>query len=153
MRVRIKRAVQKWLKGQRGNSLALLLIVCSGSLWTSGTNRGVQCPTAPVQRVTESVETVDASGHVTRQTVTHAPRLGDLAFKQCRCAEKKAAKSQQDVAANEGGLSFLALAVAPPVATLSWLRIKDFPTDSPTSPQLSWCSLASSPPTPPPQFS
>ena len=61
---------------------AMLGFVLSTVLGLGPTTRaGVQCPTATVQTVTVR----DCCGRL----VTRAPRPGEKAFKQCRCAEKK----------------------------------------------------------------
>jgi hypothetical protein len=69
------------------------------------TPNGVQCPTAPIQNMT--VATVKCCGKVV--SITRAPKLGDKAFLQCRCAEKSA--SQQKVAVQTKAQPFFANAI------------------------------------------
>ena len=56
---------------------------------------GVQCPTAPVQKVT--VLTINCCGKLA--CTTRAPKPGDNAFVQCRCAEKSASAQKTVVQA------------------------------------------------------
>jgi hypothetical protein len=56
------------------------------------TRIGVQCPTAPIQKIT--VAAVKCCGKVV--SIKRVPKPGDKAFLQCRCAEKGA--SQQKLA-------------------------------------------------------
>lgn len=81
----------------RGRLAALLMAALFG--WASSTQitactpNGVQCPTAPVQTV---VETLSCCG----KTVGYAQRPvrpGDKGFVQCRCAEKRAAQHSSSV--------------------------------------------------------
>jgi len=69
--------------------LALLFFVCVGSPFSSRTEDGVQCPTAPVQTVMKAIKS--PCGCVIGYRVS-APKPGDKGFVQCRCAEKKSAE-------------------------------------------------------------
>ncbi|MDR3687967.1 MAG: hypothetical protein P4L46_01220 [Fimbriimonas sp.] len=58
------------------------------------TSYGIQCPTAPVQKVTAAVH--DCCGRVVG-AVSRAPRPGEKGFVQCRCAEKKTSVEKSNV--------------------------------------------------------
>ena len=85
------------------------------------TRPGVQCPTAPVQRLVVR----DCCGRV----VSRAPRPGDRVFVQCRCAEKKAASTKATVAQK---ITFLLSEAEPLVAFPSlgagWVRLDYAPS-------------------------
>ncbi|MFI5386049.1 MAG: hypothetical protein ACHQ50_08005 [Fimbriimonadales bacterium] len=55
---------------------------------------GVQCPTAPVQTITDAVR--DCCGKLVGYSI-RAPQPGDPGFVQCRCAEKKSAQHKASV--------------------------------------------------------
>jgi len=84
----------KALHSKLGALIALLLSVAVAMLTTPistvVTPRGVQCPTARIQTVTEVRYVRNCCGKLVAQTIERAPREGEAEFKQCRCAEKKA---------------------------------------------------------------
>lgn len=55
------------------------------------TKRGVQCPTAAIQTVVEVEHEKNCCGELVAKTIVREPREGEVGFKQCCCAEKKAA--------------------------------------------------------------
>jgi|GEM_PF-4164126 len=63
------------------------MLLGGASQFARRTAVGVQCPTAPVQEIVEVEKTACCS----TKLVVRAPRPGDKDFKQCQCAEKKAA--------------------------------------------------------------
>lgn len=60
------------------------------------TRIGLQCPTAPIQTITITHIDKDCCGHPIEVTERRAPRPGEPGFKQCACAEKKAAQTAED---------------------------------------------------------
>lgn len=94
----------------RGIVLAVVFGLCSVLHLSPLTPKGVQCPTAPVQSVTEVVYVKNCCGKIVPQTIQRKPREGESAFVQCRCAEKKAAETQQKTESNESSrFSFVAI--------------------------------------------
>lgn len=69
--------------------LAACLLVCSGFQVCLQTPHGIQCPTAPIQKIT--VTKRDCCGRVVGYE-TRAPKPGEAGFMQCHCAEKKASQ-------------------------------------------------------------
>lgn len=115
------------------------------------TARGIQCPTAAIQKV--SVVTLERTpcGCLVKRVTERAPREGEKGFKQCRCAEKKAAEKQDQDKTNEvrqapilflncSDLRHIRGTVLEPVRT-TFDASRGVVTD-----------LAFSPPTPPPKF-
>ena len=88
------RSLTAWLL-----SLAVVLLTCNPSLPV--TPRGVQCPTAAVQTVVETKFVRNCCGKLVAVESERAPREGEAAFKQCRCAEKKAAEKQEQAKSSE----------------------------------------------------
>jgi hypothetical protein len=72
-------------------ALAIWFVLYSTNLFTPVTPEGRQCPTAPVQRLAFGV--YDCCGKLV-SVGTRAPKPGDKAFVQCRCAEKNAAHAK-----------------------------------------------------------
>ena len=58
------------------------------------TQRGIQCPTAEVQQITEVKLAKDCCGKLVQKVQVRKPKEGEPEFKQCRCAEKKAADKE-----------------------------------------------------------
>lgn len=54
------------------------------------TARGVQCPTAPVQKIKVVEYQKNCCGKLVPVLVEKAPSEGDSEFVQCRCSEKQA---------------------------------------------------------------
>jgi len=73
------------------------------------TQNGVQCPTAPVQKITVAIR--NCCGKLVGLT-SRAPKPGEKGFVQCRCAEKKGA-TEKAVVPNRTQ-PFLALVAAVP---------------------------------------
>ena len=71
--------------------LVALLFVGTAFQFRVRTPIGQQCPTASIQLVTVAVK--DCCGKIVGYT-QRAPKLGESAFVQCRCAEKKATDHQ-----------------------------------------------------------
>lgn len=94
---RITRAAEKL----RGVVLAVVFALCSVLYVVPVTPKGIQCPTAPVQSVTEVVASKDSTGKVVEQSIKRMPREGEKGFLQCRCAEKRAAEGQDRKESNE----------------------------------------------------
>ena len=65
------------------------------------TQRGIQCPTATVQQVTEVKLVKDCCGKLVPKVQVRKPKEGEPEFKQCRCAEKKAADHENEKTATE----------------------------------------------------
>lgn len=94
----------------RGIVLSVVLGLCSVPYVSPMTPKGVQCPTAPVQSVTEVVYVKNCCGKLVPKTIQRKPREGESTFLQCRCAEKKEADSQQKPESNESSrFSFVAI--------------------------------------------
>ena len=68
--------------------VAVMFLMGSSLRLTPQTRVGVQCPTAPIQSVLVPVKN-KCGCVIAYRSVT--PKLGDKAFVQCRCAEKKSA--------------------------------------------------------------
>ena len=114
---------------------ALMGFVCAALFgFAPATPRGVQCPTAPVQAVVAR----DCCGRVVRR----APRLGDRAFVQCACAERKA----ETVKATVGSKLDLLL---PSVEPLTVAAIAPVHHTIPRF-EVAYASASLVPPTPPP---
>lgn len=79
---------------------ALSLFLCICLLWLALplgfqlTPKGIQCPTAPIQHIAETVLVRNCCGDIVTQTVVRAPREGEAEFKQCQCAERKTAEKE-----------------------------------------------------------
>ena len=129
-------------------SMALAILTCTFAM--PETVRGVQCPTAPVQMVKDVKYVRNCCGHLVAVSITRAPREGDAAFKQCRCAEKQAAEKQAQAKSSENrGLIVVYLNHQDLISQIQRLAV------SQATPRLQaavWCSLSSDPATPPPQF-
>jgi hypothetical protein len=65
------------------------------------TQRGIQCPTAAIQEITEVKLVKNCCGKLVPQTTVRKPREGEAGFKQCRCAEKKAVDHEEEKTATE----------------------------------------------------
>lgn len=92
----------------KGVQLVLNLVVCCMVLTmvampASVTQRGTQCPTAPVQTI------VTPKG-------ARAPKIGEKGFQQCQCAEKRSMKSQTEM---QGVISIEA--TLPPARRTPWI--------------------------------
>lgn len=72
-------------------AFAIALLFCS---FPQMTPRGVQCPTAPVQHIVDTVSVLNCCGKLEIRTVVRQPKEGELGFKQCFCAERKSADAQ-----------------------------------------------------------
>ena len=87
--------------------LAAMALLCTAFFgFAAPTPKGVQCPTAPVQRVVAR----DCCG----KPIVRAPKLGEKSFVQCRCAEKKSAAVEITLAER---MDFFLVAAAPLPAT------------------------------------
>jgi hypothetical protein len=87
---------------------AVCFILSSPSIVVTKTQAGLHCPTAAVQLVK------DADGTL------RTPKPGDISFKQCDCAEKKAAQENSN-------LERIALSTVIPAVTIQPLIILAFP--------------------------
>lgn len=103
-------------------SVALAMLTISTS--TVVTPRGVQCPTAKVQKVTEVRYVRNCCGKLVAQTIERAPKEGEAEFKQCRCAEKKESEKHDQAKAAESRPSMViwveANAAVLPFGTILW---------------------------------
>lgn len=105
--------------------------------------KGVQCPTAPVQKVRFKVAVTDAKGVVTLKEISRAPKPGELYFKVCECSEKKPNKASQDSSVLVATIWFMPEPIALPHPTQldSVLAEADLPSSIPA---------LNTPPVPPP---
>lgn len=90
------RSHHHWLRGLSGSFLSLIVAFITCFTWTPATPRGVQCPTAPVQKVVSIEYVRNCCGKLVPKETVRAPREGEPEFKQCRCAEKKSAEKQEE---------------------------------------------------------
>jgi hypothetical protein len=120
--------------------------------WFPHTARGVQCPTATVQTVTEVSLVRNCCGKLVAKTIQRKPREGEPGFKQCRCAEKKAADAQQKSEASESSRPALAIAILNPLFQFQAVSILPAAIQAHTYLFSSSFSPAFAPPTPPPQL-
>lgn len=81
--------------------VATSLSMLAGWIPAATTPRGVQCPTAAVQKVIETKWVKNCCGKWVQQEVSRAPREGEKDFKQCRCAEKSDAEKRAEARATE----------------------------------------------------
>lgn len=95
------RIAARSLRELRSIFLAAVLGLCSVLHVAPITPKGRQCPTAPVQVVTEVTYEKDCCGKLVTRSIQRKPRDGELGFVQCRCAEKKAAETQQKTESSE----------------------------------------------------
>ena len=135
-----------------GLFLATILIASTSFTWLPQTPKGVQCPTAAVQVVTAVAYVRDCCGKLVAKTFQHTPREGEPGFKQCRCAEKKAAEHQQKTDSVHSSRSTLIVAVLNPrLEFRGWALLQLEPQAHFYTP-LSHALPAFAPPTPPPQL-
>ena len=115
------------------------------------TQRGIQCPTAAVQKITEVKLVKDCCGKLVPKVLARSPQEGEPDFKQCRCAEKKSIQHEEEKTptASSKPISLAALSNSPsmvPFQTLDILFEKlTFHVVDQTPP-------TSPPPTPPPKL-
>lgn len=116
------------------------------------TPRGIQCPTATVQQVVEVVREKNCCGELVAKTVVRKPREGEAEFKQCRCAESKAANHEQDKDSTTGSVKPIMVAfVQSDSQEIDWGHKLCLTVEVAHRP-LSKLPLIFEPPTPPPQF-
>lgn len=80
--------------------LAVVVMLASASFTLPSTRKGIQCPTAPIQKVVVNEVEKLSDGETAMVQVERTPQPGDPGFVQCHCAEKKAAKQIQAVASD-----------------------------------------------------
>ncbi|MBS1727954.1 MAG: hypothetical protein JST51_14650 [Armatimonadetes bacterium] len=83
------------------------------------TKIGVQCPTAAVQVIRDTVVERTNSGQLETETILRAPRPGDKDFKQCCCAEKRAGKEQLVKESGSEGQRLTLIATTSPTISFS----------------------------------
>lgn len=116
------------LKKVQSFALALSILLCSLFSGTPTTPKGVQCPTAAVQTVSDIVNVKSKFGKLVEQTIQRKPREGESTFLQCRCAEKKAADTQQKAESTESSrFSFVAILTCPIHFDVPTFTIDDCP--------------------------
>lgn len=115
------------------------------------TPRGVQCPTAPIQQVVETKYVKNCCGELVAQTTVRKPHEGEAEFKQCRCAEKKAADHQDEKQATESVKPIPLAAMSESLADLHFEPLQ-LPLESPVYVPVDRKTPVFAPPTPPPQF-
>ena len=115
------------------------------------TPRGIQCPTAPIQQVLETKYVKNCCGELVAQTTVRKPHEGEASFKQCRCAEKKAADHQDEKQATESVKPIPLAALSESLADLHFEPIQ-MPLESPVYVPIDRKTPVFAPPTPPPQF-
>lgn len=130
--------------------LSLALLLTNTSTFLSQTPRGIQCPTATVQQVTEVTYVKDCCGKLVAVTKVRKPKEGEAGFKQCRCAEKKSAEKQEEAKSTETRPSVIML---PANSASVTLRLPLFNSSAIESlwAQVQRETPTFSPPTPPPQ--
>jgi hypothetical protein len=115
------------------------------------TQRGIQCPTATVQQITEVKLVKDCCGKLVPQSTVRKPREGEPGFKQCRCAEKKAADHGEEKTATESYKPILVAVLSSWSSTTSFEAI-DMPLVKLTLNVGDQAPPTSPPVTPPPQL-
>lgn len=138
------RAVIAWV-------LAFAIAALGSFGFAPSTPQGKQCPTAAVQEVVEVKYVKTCCGKVVPVKFKRAPREGEAGFKQCQCAEKKAAdKDDQARAAEYCVVPQMHVAQALP-ADFAY-PIVGGDKSRPASTCRTTENVVFSPPTPPPQF-
>ena len=80
-------------------AFAVAMLTCILSMPV--TPRGVQCPTAAIQKIQVVSYEHLPCGCIVKKVTERAPHEGEAGFKQCRCAERKAADKQEQSASAE----------------------------------------------------
>ena len=123
--------------------VALSVLLSSALSGVSISSPGKHCVTAPVQKVQFLIAVEDAQGKLVLKEIDRAPKPGELAFKQCRCEDKKAS---QESGAKSTNVAFVWFVPDVPIL-LKTYSVERLVCES----QLpSMVSLASHPPIPPP---
>lgn len=76
--------------------LAVAILSLNFGVSVPKTAKGIQCPTAPIQKIVEVVREKNCCGKIVSKTIVRAPQEGEKGFKQCCCAEKKAANHEEE---------------------------------------------------------
>ena len=115
------------------------------------TQRGIQCPTATVQQITEAKLVKNCCGVWVSQTTLRKPREGEPGFKQCRCAEKKAVDHEEEKMATESNKP-ISVAILTETFSASFLEAFDVPFVKLTLKPKDQTTPTNPPITPPPQI-
>jgi len=134
-----------------GIILSIALVSMHLAERTPVTQRGIQCPTAEVQLITDVILEKDCCGTLVQKVQVRKPKEGEPEFKQCRCAEKKAADKEEEKTVTKS-YKPISVAVLSDLKSITSFGVIDVPFVKPTLNVGVQTPPTSPPPIPPPQL-